>query len=97
MARYTHDVATQINGDGSEVQRAGNTGQKPFKALAAALLERSWLDVTGSAIVTRTERKRAWRWFLSSSNQPFSFLWACDILEITPARVRQIVKRQALK
>lgn len=62
----------------------------PELRLAAAVLERAVLDYLQQRGVHKAHTVA---WFASSSDQPYSFLWLCEHLEIDAARVKKLLDR----
>jgi hypothetical protein len=66
-----------------------------IKRLASACLVRAILDARGEVYDKREggEELDAWRWMHSQSVKPFSFLWICELLNLTPSCVLRSVSR----
>lgn len=72
----------------------------PERACLAAILERALLDACGSCVTKNrqqelTEKARRWilDWGESDRDNPFTFPWICEQLDVCPARVRACARR----
>jgi hypothetical protein len=85
------------------VSAIGSTGdfnppqQSPERALWSAILERAILDVQGNVILTLHEdpvtiRAEAQAWFESESEESGSFIFCCEVLDVSPAVVLEKIK-----
>lgn len=60
----------------------------------AAIIERAVLDAIGEVLsADYREQTRAFYWIVDDSERPWSFLWLCDMLEISGERVRDYVRQ----
>jgi hypothetical protein len=69
----------------------------PEKSLIAAILDRAIRDIVNPADCTymlkykNTNKRSAVAWLRQRHNEPFSFLWICQHLDICPRRTRTFV------
>lgn len=71
-----------------ENDECGHDPQRPERALIAAILQRSILDMfyAGKSI-----RRHAKKWIMSDNPTAFSYSWCCDQLEISAPELRDFV------
>lgn len=76
-----------------------NSSAQNIRNLVSAMMDRALRDLSNAAIEPNIKRD-AWRWFESDSQEPYSFIWCCELLEISPTVVGEYaasIKTQTLK
>lgn len=84
---------------------ANNPGQK-YRAMWASALNQAIDDLEvrvfpkmKEKVVQELERHQhlAYNWFNSESNSIGSFVWTCEVLDVSPKMIRQIIRDKQLK
>lgn len=67
----------------------------PEEALLWAILNRTYLDLRSSRtqLTFQHHQREALRWILSEGNEPWTFIWICDHLDLDLDRIRAIMLR----
>ena len=66
---------------------------RPAEALALAVLEHSLGAILKRAAGSRSRREEI-RWLRDGEDRPFSFVWVCDVLHISPPALRASILSQ---
>lgn len=55
-----------------------------------------WARVVESAIrdVLKWDSKKARKWIASNERHPYSFVWACEVIEMDPREIRRAMIKQ---
>ena len=77
-----------------EGDRTSNQQTTPEYQLLAAILERAVLDLRGIDFTKGDEARTALAWISSNEiNQPFTFLWVCQELNLDPGMIRKLAQQ----
>lgn len=74
----------------------------PEYALVFAVLERAILDALGNLEISKNWMQQevarsAIVWFRSNDEEPWTFLWVCNMLDLNPEHLRNIVFEQRIQ
>ncbi len=64
------------------------------RRLLCAVIEQAYVDATGQG-GRKAIMREAIEWLNSERNDPFSYLWTCEQLQIDPSVIRGVVKSVA--
>lgn len=67
---------------------------QPYKALAASVI---WQGVADAVLAEKNNQKStAVGWLFDESEDPLTFRWWCDVAEMDPDNILDVVRRQWL-